>query len=241
MRDQGGQPPSEPLHSVAVILPALNEEESLGRVLGALPPVDRVIVVDNGSTDATAQIAVDAGAQVIAEPRRGYGSACLAGLAELAASELKPAVVAFLDADASDDPGLLPQLVEPILSDEFDFVLGSRMRGEREPGAMPPVAAFGNHFASWLMRTFWKAPYTDLGPFRAIRYERLVDLGMLDRDYGWTIEMQMKALRHGLRILEVPVPYRRRIGQSKISGTVRGSFAAGTKILLTLARYGWSR
>ncbi|QDT69219.1 Undecaprenyl-phosphate mannosyltransferase [Planctomycetes bacterium MalM25] len=241
MEDQEGPSSSEPLHSVAVILPALNEEESIRRVLEALPPVGRVIVVDNGSTDATAQIAADAGAEVVAEPRRGYGSACLAGMAEIERGEAKPAVVVFLDADASDDPGLLPLLVEPILAGEADFVLGSRMRGEREPGAMPPVAAFGNHFASWLMRTFWKASYTDLGPFRAIRYESLIALGMIDRDYGWTIEMQMKALRHGLRVREIPVPYRRRIGRSKISGTVRGSLAAGTKILLTLARYGWSR
>ncbi len=241
MEDREGQAPSDPLRGVTVILPALNEEQSILRVLQALPPVGRVIVVDNGSTDATAERAASAGAEVVAEPRRGYGSACLAGLAEIARGENMPEVIVFLDADASDDPGLLPGLVDPILSGESDFVLGSRMLGQREPGAMPPAAVFGNHFASWLMRTFWNTSYTDLGPFRAIRYDRLIELAMVDRDYGWTIEMQMKALRHGLRTREIPVPYRRRIGQSKISGTVRGSIAAGTKILLTLARYGWSR
>lgn len=235
-----GSPSSGPRdpRSVSVLVPALDEAASIGGVLRALPAVDRVLVVDNGSTDDTTEQARAAGAEVVHEPRRGYGSACLAGLAEIARQDPKPAVVVFLDADASDDPSLLPQLVGPILADEADLVLGSRMLGEREPGAMPPVAVFGNRLASWLMRTFWNAPYTDLGPFRAIRYDRLLDLGMVDRDYGWTMEMQIKAHRRGLRVREVPVPYRRRIGRSKISGTVRGSIGAGVKILSTLARYG---
>lgn len=227
------------LAGVAVIMPALNEQDAIGGVLAGLPRVGRVIVVDNGSTDATARLAREAGATVVSEPRRGYGSACLAGLAELArAGAGAPWVVVFLDADASDDPALLPRLVEPILAGEYDFVLGSRMRGEREPGAMPPQAAFGNHLASGLMRLFWRAPYTDLGPFRAIRYDALRRLGMRDRDFGWTIEMQLKAWRGGLRVREIPAPYRRRIGQSKISGTIRGSIAAGVKILYCLTRYG---
>lgn len=231
-------PPSIDLSTSAVVIPALNEEASICQVLGSLPAVGRLVVVDNGSNDATASLAREAGAEVVAEPRRGYGSACLAGLEALAQGDCVPAFVVFLDADASDDASLLPELVAPILADKADFVLGSRMLGKREPGAMPPVAVFGNYLASWLMRTFWGAPYTDLGPFRAIRYDRLFELGMVDRDYGWTMEMQIKAHRRGLRIREVPVPYRRRVGVSKISGTVRGSIAAGVKILTTLARYG---
>lgn len=226
---------------MVVVIPALDEAESISRVVRALPAVGRVLVVDNGSTDGTADRAREAGADVVLEPRRGYGSACLAGLAEIARQDPEPTIVAFLDADASDDPSLLPELVDPILAGEADFVLGSRMLGRREAGSMPPVAVFGNHLASWLMRTFWRASYTDLGPFRAIRYDRLLELGMVDRDYGWTMEMQIKAHRRGLRIREVLVPYRRRIGRSKISGTVRGSLAAGVKILSTLARYGFGR
>lgn len=229
------------LAGVVVLIPALNEERGVVEVLGGLPRVGRVIVIDNGSTDTTATRAIEQGATVVSEPSRGYGRACLAGLSAIAETEPKPGVVAFIDADASDDPSLLPLLVEPILRGEYDFVLGSRMLGEREPGSMPPVAVFGNHFASWLMRTFWRAPFTDLGPFRAIRYDKLLELEMADTNYGWTIEMQMKAHRRGLRCLEVPVPYKRRIGISKISGTVRGSVAAGVKILWCLARYGFGR
>ncbi len=230
---------------VVVLIPALNEEQGIVEVLGQLPPVGRVIVVDNGSTDRTADRAKEAGAHVVAEPRRGYGSACLAGLEEIkrgiAGGNRPPRVVAFVDADHSDSPQLLPKLVGPILADEQDMVLGSRMLGQREPGAMPPQAVFGNHLASGLMRLGWGAPYTDLGPFRAIDYAALCRLQMADENYGWTIEMQLKAWRLKLRVLEVPVPYRQRLGQSKISGTVRGSFAAGTKILYCLAKHGWSR
>ena len=230
---------------VFVLIPALNEEQSIALVLDQLPTVGRVIVIDNGSTDRTAERAQEAGAQVVAEPRRGYGSACLAGIAEvdrlIAEGNSPPRVVAFVDADNSDSPELLPKLVEPILAGEQDMVLGSRMLGKREPGAMPPQAVFGNHLASGLMRLGWGAPYTDLGPFRAIGYEALCRLQMSDTNYGWTIEMQLKAWRLGMRVVETPVPYRQRIGQSKISGTVRGSFAAGTKILYCLAKYGWSR
>lgn len=226
---------------VSVLIPALNEERSLPRVLDDLPRgwVDDVLVVDNGSDDRTAEVAVAGGARVVLEPRRGYGSACLRGLAELAnRPEGPPQVVVFLDADFSDHPEELPELVRPILDGSHDFVLGSRLSGDRERGAMPPQSIWGNRLACALMRLRFGARYSDLGPFRAIRWDALQRLGMRDRDFGWTIEMQIKAIRHGLRILEVPVSYRRRIGTSKISGTVRGTILAGSKILLTFARYG---
>ena len=231
------------LSGVAVIIPALNEEASLPRVLRDIPPVGRVIVVDNGSTDRTADVASAAGASVVQEPHRGYGAACLKGLATISAGndagQALPRVVVFLDADYSDDPKVLPTLVHPIFGGAADFVLGSRLLGMREPGAMPPQSVFGNRLACFLMRVLFHARYTDLGPFRAIDYARLIELGMTDRNFGWTVEMQIKAARHGLRTIEVPVPYRCRIGQSKISGTVWGSIRAGYKILFLIAKYGW--
>jgi hypothetical protein len=233
------------LDAVTVVIPALNEEQSLPLVLTDLPPVGQVIVVDNGSGDATAEVAARAGAAVVLEPQRGYGAACLRGLAAIAEGirqgRTPPLVVVFLDADYSDHPELLPQLVEPILRDQADLMLGSRLAGRREPGAMPPQSVFGNRLACFLMRRLFGATYTDLGPFRAIRYRSLCELEMADRNYGWTIEMQIKAVRAGLRIGEVPVPYRRRIGRSKISGTLAGSVRAGGKILWTIARYGRPR
>lgn len=231
------------LDAVTVVIPALNEEQALPLVLADLPPVGQVIVVDNGSRDATAEVAARTGATVVCEPRRGYGAACLRGLAAIAAGlqqgRSPPQVVVFLDADYSDHPERLPQLVEPILQDQADLILGSRLAGPRERGAMPPQSVFGNRLACFLMRHLFGAAYTDLGPFRAIRYRSLCELGMADRDFGWTIEMQIKAVRAGLRIGELPVPYRRRVGCSKISGTVGGSIRAGGKILWTIARYGW--
>lgn len=233
------------LDDVTVIIPALNEERSLPMVLRDLPPVGRVIVVDNGSGDATAEVAANGGATVVAEPQRGYGAACLRGLATV--RELiehghpAPRIVVFLDADYSDHPDMLPQLVEPILSGEADFVLGSRLLGDREPGAMPPQSVYGNKLACFLMRALFRVHYTDLGPFRAIDYARLCELEMADENFGWTIEMQIKAARAGLRYTEIPVPYRNRIGTSKISGTISGTIKAGTKILYTIAKYGLSR
>ena len=224
------------------MIPALNEAASLPLVLGDLPPVQRVIVVNNGSTDGTAAVAFAHGATVVHEPKRGYGSACLRGLAAAAelvdAGESAPQVVAFLDADYSDHPELLPRLVDPILSGHAEFVLGSRLEGRREAGAMPPQSVFGNRLACFLMRHLFRARYTDLGPFRAIQYQALRTLAMSDRNFGWTIEMQIKAVQAGLRIVEVPVPYRCRVGQSKISGTFWGSIKAGVKILYTIAKYG---
>ncbi|MBI1745462.1 MAG: glycosyltransferase family 2 protein [Acidobacteria bacterium] len=219
--------------AIAVIIPALNEEASLGNVLAAIPDwVDDLIVVDNGSTDRTAEVARLRGVRVVAEPRRGYGSACLAGIAALR----DPDVVVFLDADYSDYPEDMAQLVDPIVYDSFEMVVGSRVRGRCAAGALTPQARFGNWLACALIKFFWKVIYTDLGPFRAIRYATLMRLRLRDPDYGWTVEMQIQAARAGIPIQEVPVRYRPRIGQSKISGTLRGVWGAGTKILSTIFR-----
>ena len=230
---------------VDVIIPALNEQDSLSLVLQDLPAVRTVYVVDNGSTDATAQVATEGGAVVVDEPQRGYGQACLSGLAEIEnqieAGVPAPDVVVFLDADYSDHPEQLTQMVEPIAQNQFDFVLGSRLLGQREPGAMPAQSLYGNKLACFLMKLFFGGNYTDLGPFRAIRYSSLRLLGMCDTNFGWTIEMQIKAARAKLRTTEIPAKYRRRIGVSKISGTITGSIKAGSKILLTIARYGLMR
>jgi uncharacterized protein len=216
---------------IAVIIPALNEAQSIGKVISALPEwVDEIVVADNGSTDGTAEIAAHRGARVVLEPRRGYGSACLAAMAVVK----NPDIVVFLDGDFSDYPEETGALVDPILSGQADMVIGSRTRGTREPGALTPQALFGNRLACGLIYLFWKVRYTDLGPFRAIRYDSLLRLNMRDPDYGWTVEMQVKAARQRLRVMEVPVSYRRRIGKSKVSGTVKGVLGAGTKILGTI-------
>ena len=223
-------------HTVGVIIPALNEEQSIGRVLADIPTglADTVVVVDNGSTDRTAAVAAAAGATVVSESRRGYGQACLTGMAALAAADVD--VVVFLDGDYSDYPEEMGSLVEPIIRGDADFVVGSRVRGERQQGALLPQARFGNALATWLIHLLYGVEYTDLGPFRAIRQEALERLQMADRDFGWTVEMQAKAARRRLRVTEIPVRYRKRIGTSKISGTVKGSILAGYKILSTIAR-----
>jgi hypothetical protein len=216
---------------IAVIVPALDEEEAIGLVMAAIPAwVDQVVVVDNGSTDGTAEVAESHGAMVVREDRRGYGAACLKGMESLD----RPDVVIFLDADFSEEPGEADLLVDPIIRGDADLVIGSRVLGSREPGAVPLQARLGNRLACILMRLFWNVRYTDLGPFRAIRYTSLKSLSMEDMDFGWTVEMQIKAALKGLRVMETPVRYRRRIGRSKISGTIRGALAAGAKILSTI-------
>ena len=233
------------LSLVDVIIPALNEENSLPLVLQDMPDVRHVFVVDNGSTDRTAELARENGAIVVEEAQRGYGAACLRGMKTIADrvadGQQAPDVVVFMDADYSDHPNELPLLTQPILDDQLDFVLGSRILGNREAGAMPPQSIYGNKLACFLMRCLFKHKFTDLGPFRAIRYSSLLNLQMCDENYGWTIEMQIKAVRQKLRIHEVPVSYRKRIGTSKISGTLSGTIKAGTKILLTIARYGFRK
>jgi len=220
---------------ISVIIPAFNEEASIGLVLDALPRdrLHEVIVVDNGSTDQTAQVAGSHGARVVSERRRGYGRACLSGIAALD----RPDIVVFLDGDFSDYPEEIDLLLAPILSGEKDFVLGSRMILRKSRRALLPQARYGNRLAVFLIRLFFGHAYTDLGPFRAIRGESLRALGMQDTNFGWTVEMQIKALRQGLRIAEIPVRYRERVGVSKITGTVSGTFKAGGKIIYTIFKY----
>ncbi len=232
----------DPPATIDVVIPAFNEEASLPLVLAALPrpPVRRVVVADNNSTDATARVGRDGGAVVVPAKIPGYGSACLAALDHVRHHD-PPDVVVFIDADYSDHPEELPLLVAPILAGEADVVIGSRVLGERERGALMPQARAGNLVACSLIRLLYRHRYTDLGPFRAIRWQAFEQLGMNDPDFGWTAEMQVKALRLRLRVTEVPVSYRKRIGVSKITGTVRGTVLAGYKILWTVFRYSWGR
>ena len=228
---------------VCAIIPALNEEGSIGRVVRDLPRpvVAEVIVVDNGSRDATAARAAEAGATVVHEPRRGYGSACLAGIARLPPD---CDVVVFLDADHSDHAEEAVDLLAPIRAGAAELVIGSRVLGKAEPGALLPQARFGNRLACFLMRILFKSGgvrFTDLGPFRAITREALDRIAMEDTNFGWTVEMQVKALQFGLKVAEVPVSYRRRKGVSKITGTVSGTVRAGAKILWTIFHYAWLR
>ena len=223
--------------TVVVIIPAYNEARAIGRVVQDIPVdlVMEVVVVDNASTDDTADNARRAGATVISENRRGYGFACLRGITY--AKQHDPDIAVFLDGDYSDHPDEMKLLLEPILRRKADFVVGSRTTGACEPGAMLPQAILGNRWACWLMRRLWGVRYTDLGPFRAIRFADLIRLNMQDTTFGWTIEMQIKAHLAGLRIAEVPVSYRRRTGISKITGTVQGTIRASVKILCTLLRF----
>lgn len=230
------EPQRHPL--IDVLIPAFNEASSIGKVITAIPAglAREVVVCNNGSTDETEFVARLAGATVVHEPRRGYGSACLKGIAYLAAKPVdqQPEIVVFLDGDFSDFPDDMPAVVAPILAGKADLVIGSRVLGNLEKGAMQPHQIFGNWLATTLIRLFFKYHFTDLGPFRAIRFEKLLELGMSDPDYGWTVEMQVKAARKKLICMEVPVRYRKRIGVSKVSGTLRGSVLAGNKILWTI-------
>lgn len=224
---------------VHAIIPAFNEALSIGEVISQIPPeiVSQVIVVNNASTDETAKVAQDKGATVLDEPRRGYGFACLRGIEHASKQTPLPDIVVFLDGDLSDYPGEMATLVEPIANDRADLVIGSRVLGERSKGSMTVQQIFGNWLATKLMKLFFDADFTDLGPFRAVRFSSLMDLKMQDKTYGWTVEMQVKAAKRKLRCMEVPVRYRKRIGVSKISGTVKGTVMAGYKILFTIFRH----
>jgi glycosyltransferase involved in cell wall biosynthesis len=224
---------------VDVVIPALNEERAIGRVLDEVPKdrVRTIVVCDNGSTDHTREVAEEHGAVVVREEERGYGAACLRALAHLRHDP--PDIVVFLDADYSDHPDELPSLVEPIAAGRADMVIGSRALGRAERGSLTIQQRVGNRIAATVLTRLYGANATDLGPFRAIRWRSLERLRMRDRNYGWTVEMQIKAARLGLRVEEVPVSYRVRIGDSKVSGTLRGTIGASRKIIWTLARHAW--
>lgn len=221
---------------IKIVIPARNEEDAIGKVVSSIiDQVNSVVVADNGSTDGTAAIAASAGAQIVSVPEPGYGRACLAGID--AAGDFD--ILVFMDGDASDDPADLPALLAPILSGEADMVIGSRILGDCDPGALTVQQRFGNKLACWLMGLFWGYRFTDLGPFRAITRESYTQLNMQAPTFGWTVEMQVRALKHSLRCIEVPVHYRARIGISKISGTVRGVILAGGYILGTIFWEAW--
>jgi len=227
------------MDETVVIIPAFNEENAIGKVLAEIPAdlVAEVVVVDNNSSDETQKKARDGGATVLEEKKQGYGAACLKGLAYVAQREKTPDIIVFLDADYSDYPEEMRGLIKPISDDEADMVIGSRALGDREKGAMMPQQVFGNWLATSLLKWLYGVQYTDLGPFRAIRYSSLVDLAMQDQTYGWTVEMQAKAAKQKLRYKEIAVNYRKRIGYSKIAGTVKGTILAGYKIITTIFKY----
>lgn len=224
---------------VFVIIPAYNEEKAIGNVIADIPPkwVEEIIVVNNNSKDNTAQNAIKHGAKVLFEPRKGYGNACLKGIEYLKNKKNTPEIVVFMDADYSDYPEELEKLIQPILLGKADLVIGSRELGTRERGSMTIPQIFGNWLATRLIYLFYKEKFTDLGPFRAITWPALLALEMKDKTFGWTVEMQVKAAKYGLKSVEVPVNYRQRIGVSKVSGTVKGTILAGYKIITTIFRY----
>ncbi len=226
---------------IKVIIPAFNEDQSIGHVINEIPDiVSEVIVVSNGSTDDTETVVKEAGATVLQEPRKGYGYACLKGMEYVAAQDAKPDIIVFLDGDYSDYPRELTKIVAPILDKDIDMVIGARVKEHREPGSMTIPQLFGNWLATNLMKLFFKAKFTDLGPFRAIKYDKLLSLNMVDKTYGWTVEMQLKVLKKGYSYTEVPVQYKKRIGVSKVSGTIKGAFMAGVKILGWIFKYSFS-
>jgi len=224
---------------IRVIIPAFNEERSIPFVIRDIPMdlVEEVIVVNNASTDQTEKEAINAGATALTESIPGYGNACLKGIEYVKNEYPETDIIVFLDGDYSDYPEQLPQLVRPILEGKMDLVIGSRAKGQRESGSMTIPQLFGNWLATSLLKLFYGLRFTDLGPFRAIRFNKLLEIDMKDRTYGWTVEMQLKAAKKKLRCTEVPVNYKRRIGVSKVSGTVKGTLLAGYKILYTIFRY----
>jgi glycosyltransferase involved in cell wall biosynthesis len=223
--------------TIAVIIPAFNEEQSIGKVINAISThlVQRIIVVNNGSTDNTVKVAESAGAIVLTENRKGYGWACLAGIDFLRNNP--PEIVVFLDGDFSDFPEEIPVVIQPILKEEMDMVIGSRVLGKREKGSLMPQQIAGNWLATRLIKLFYGASFTDLGPFRAVKFDKLLALEMSDKTYGWTIEMQLKAAKKKYRFCEVPVNYKKRIGVSKVSGTLKGTLLAGIKIIFAVFKY----
>lgn len=223
---------------IKVIIPAYNEQDSIAKVINDIPViVDEVIVVSNNSTDNTEINAKEAGATVLTESQKGYGYACLKGMKHIDNQKTKPNIIVFLDGDYSDYPEELTKLVEPIINDNIDFVIGARVKRLREEGSMTKPQIFGNWLATFLMKQMFGAKFTDLGPFRAIKYDKLIALNMEDKTYGWTVEMQLKAIKQKLSYVEIPVKYRNRIGVSKVSGTVKGSIFAGIKILGWIFKY----
>ncbi len=215
---------------IVVIIPAFNEEESLPKVIADIPKfVDEIIVVNNGSSDKTEEVAKSLGVTVLNEHERGYGAACLKAIEHIKNKQID--IVVFLDGDYSDHPQEMDLIVEPIINNEVDLVIGSRMLGNREKGAMLPQAVFGNWLSAFLIKLFWNYNFTDLGPFRAIKYSSLLKLKMQDRNFGWTVEMQIKAAKLKMKCIEIPVSYRKRIGKSKVTGTIRGTVQASVKIL----------
>ena len=221
---------------ISIIIPALNEENSIGQVINSLPKIYyQLIVVDNGSNDSTRKIAKKNGAIVLIEKNRGYGNACIKGIQFL--KKTPPDIVVFLDGDFSDFPQEIKKIIKPIEQKKVDFVIGSRIKSLREKGSMTPQQIFGNKLACFLLKLIYGGKFTDLGPFRAIKWDTLMDLNMIDKTYGWTIEMQLKVLRKKISYTETPVRYRRRIGNSKISGTLKGSLLAGIKIIGWIVKY----
>ncbi|AOW18363.1 UDP-glucose--dolichyl-phosphate glucosyltransferase [Polaribacter vadi] len=223
---------------IKVIIPAYNEQDSIGSVVKDIPKiVDEIIVISNNSTDNTEINAKNAGATVLSETRKGYGYACLKGMDYIAKQSIKPDIIVFLDGDYSDYPEQLTEIVSPIINQNLDFVVGARVKELRENGAMTPQQVFGNWLATFLMKLFFGARFSDLGPFRAIKYDKLLALNMEDKTYGWTVEMQLKVLKQKMTYKEIPVKYRNRIGVSKVSGTVKGTIFAGVKILGWIFKY----
>lgn len=223
---------------IKVIIPAFNEENAIAKVIAAIPKsVDEIIVISNNSTDKTEEVAKNAGATVLLETKKGYGYACLKGMDYIANQAIKPDIVVFLDGDYSDYPEELTKLIDPIVNQNIDFVIGARVARLRENGSMTPQQIFGNWLATFLMKVFFNAKFTDLGPFRAIKYDQLLQLQMEDKTYGWTVEMQLKVLKQKMTYTEIPVRYKNRIGVSKVSGTVKGTIMAGIKIIGWIVKY----